>query len=364
MKNTLNNVSADKARELMESAITKAFKEKTTPPNIAMAGAAGVGKSSIVHSMAKSIAMTMDVGVDDVVVIDLRLASLEPSDVLGIPFVDGGDMKFSTPSYFPENDGKYYILFLDEMNSANPATQTASYRLVLDRTINNGKKLPDTCAIIGAGNRKEDKTGAKDLLPAFANRFAMHLNVDSSGTLDHFIETNVDETIIGFLAYDSSFINKPHSGEAGFPTPRSWKEGVNNHLSTYTNDMDLTIAISGAVGSEASTAFMAHREYYKSLPNWTKIRAGDDSYEYNVPSGDKGLEYSLGTSIAIQFIDALRDDLEDDVANLCTVSEQLSDEILIIMFRTIKRDKSVLARIMKHKSLFEQFNRIKSYVVA
>ena len=71
-------------------------------------------------------------------VIDLRMAQMEPTDIRGIPFFnkDLGVMDWAPPIELPSEElaAQYdkIILFLDEMNSAPPAVQAAGYQLVLN----------------------------------------------------------------------------------------------------------------------------------------------------------------------------------------------------------------------------------------
>jgi MoxR-like ATPase len=112
---------------------------------------------------------------------DLRLALMDPSDIKGVLYynTEMHTATWSAPPDLPtkEEAAKYpvVVLFLDEMNSAPPATQAAAYQLVLNRKVGT-YELPDNAVIVAAGNRDTDR-GVTYRMPApLANRF-IHLTL-------------------------------------------------------------------------------------------------------------------------------------------------------------------------------------------
>ena len=102
-------------------------------------GAPGIGKSSIVESVANS---------NDLELIDLRISQLAPTDLRGIP-VPKDDKAFWFPPEFLPTEGKG-ILFLDEINAAPPSlTESMLMPLLLSSSSNS--KL------------NSSKTGSNDL---------------------------------------------------------------------------------------------------------------------------------------------------------------------------------------------------------
>ena len=387
MQNIANAVSIDEAEFLIHASISKAFKSKKIAPNICLSGSPGTAKSSIIFQIAKRLEKELGKPVE---VIDLRLAAIEESVVQGIPFVaetgeigrsfrqaandeEGGyveykmrDMFFSTPAYFPRDPNKFYILFLDELMNAPLPVQHAAYRLILDRTCQNGTKLPDSCAIVAAGNLKEDKTGAKPLAPAAANRFAMHLVIDRNRAKDAFIryamQHDFDESIVGYLNYRSENVYQPPSnGESAFPTQRSW-EFANEHLKNEDiaeNNHFLTVAVAGAIGSPVAIDFMGFRENYDKLPDWKKVRAGKTKYE--VPRNDEQLKFAISTALAFQLIDAMKisDGDTSEVDNLCEIVDQVPNECKVVMFKTMRSaDAKIAMKFLKFPSLKTQWEPI------
>ena len=112
-------------------------------------GPPSVGKSQIVMQIAQR---------HGVVLIDLRLSQMEPTDLRGIPFRQGERVEWSIPSMLPEaaHHGAAGILLLDEINAAPPTVTAATYQLILDRRLGD-YRVPDGWALFAAGNRQGDR---------------------------------------------------------------------------------------------------------------------------------------------------------------------------------------------------------------
>ena len=114
-------------------------------------GAPGIGKSSVVESVANSNGLEL---------IDLRISQLAPTDLRGIP-VPKDDKAFWFPPEFLPTEGKG-ILFLDEINMAPPAVQGIAQQLILDRKVGS-YEVPEGWFIWSAGNRKSDYAAVFDM---------------------------------------------------------------------------------------------------------------------------------------------------------------------------------------------------------
>lgn len=365
--------SISEAKDIIKNSFLNALDKKQTPANVFLHGSMGIGKSSSVFQTAEEISKLLDV---DVVVIDIRLSAMESSDVQGIPYVsevtanitefsDGlssdtrtiKEMFFSTPSWWPKDDGKIYILFLDELTNATKSVQQSSYRLILDRSCQSGATLPPSTLIIGAGNLTTDGTGAKELLPALANRFSIHLLIDKEKVRNEFVNwamhsNTIDIRILSFLNHKKERICENPAGPA-FGTPRSWEQ-VHIHLNNdFFTDTQRKVAIAGAVGMTNMFDFNAYLTYIDQHPDWDKVRAGE---EYNLPEDDD-VAWSVCTPLAYETLKSLKDADEEAIKNLCSVVKQLSSELKIVFFKTLKTD-SVVASIFKYPELKEQFKTV------
>jgi hypothetical protein len=333
----------------------------------------GLGKSAVV----KQVTQELDIGF-----VDVRLAQMEQSDVAGIPYVAHGDgtasaetMKVSVPEWFPSKEkianGEFPeqgVLFFDECSNAPIAVQHAAYRIILDREVHRGATLGEGWAIVAAGNRKEDKTGAKGVAPALANRFAMHFDIGES--VDDFLiwayEAGLNEEIMGFLSFDASklYMFDPKKNDVAFATPRSWEQTSNILNVGYAED-ELNFAIGACVGDGVASEFAAFRKYYGKLPDMKKIMAGEETYK--VDTKDNGVIFALTSSLVSNLIQNAAD--TDKIKNLHEIMKQLPDDFLIMLYKNVKgvfenqenkAAKESLLNILN--TTLETFKRVSKYI--
>ncbi len=234
-----------------------------------MWGPPGIGKSDIVKQIAEE---------QNREVIDVRLSLWEPTDIKGIPYYDSDrkTMSWAPPSELPTDPESTAILFLDELNSAAPATQAAAYQLILNRRVGT-YRLPKGVSIVAAGNREADK-GVTYRMPApLANRFLhIELRHDFEDWLEWATQNREHEQVVGYLSFAKQDLYDfdPKSSSRAFATPRSW-----HFVSELLTDDDLdegtlTDLVSGAIGEGLAVKFMAHRKVAKQMPNPTSILEG------------------------------------------------------------------------------------------
>jgi len=240
-------------------------------------GPPGVGKSDLVSQLADDVNGLM---------LDLRMALMEPTDLRGIPYYNQAEnnMSWAQPVDLPSEElaSQYdvVVLFLDEMNSAPMATQAAAYQLVLNRRIGT-YNLPDNVVIVAAGNRETDR-GVTYRMPApLANRF-VHVEVaaDFETWQDWAIENQIHRDVLGYLTFAKNDLYNfdPGSNERSFATPRSWVF-VSELLQDEDGDPEMTESevsdlVAGTVGEGMAIKFNAHRKHSGKLPNPTDILEG------------------------------------------------------------------------------------------
>ncbi len=365
----LNSVSIGEAFEIMSQIGLSSINNDETPPNIFLHGSMGLGKSSIIKGLKHKIEEMNKF--DKVVLIDMRLSALDdPSSLMGIPYLpteknDDVEMLYSTPCWFPKHeDGTFYILFLDELPNAHPTIQQASYRLVLDRSLNNGKEMPKNVWTIAAGNLKGDNTGARDILPALANRFSLHLQIDKDRCVDDFISyayaNGIDPKIISFISYKRSALNGAYNNEPAFNTSRSW-EMLSNNLSKLDNLPDnLVLAtIAGTIGSALAIEFSAFLKFDHILPKWNDVRNG---VEYVVPQSIAECYYVM-TALSIELVTAMEDNDEVYINELSKIVKQLGTDHRVVLFKLIKSvNLSCLLKVLQYRSLFDLYKPISELV--
>ena len=262
-------------------------------------GPMGIGKSELIASLAQEMGGEM---------IDLRMATMEPTDLRGIPFYnkDSGKMEWAAPVELPTEEFAaqfpIVVLFLDEMNSAAPTVQAAAYQLVLNRRVGT-YKLPDNVVIVAAGNRETDK-GVTYRMPApLANRFVhLELRVDFDSWHTWAVNNRIHKDVVGYISFakQSLFDFDPRSPSRSFATPRSWTF-VSELLQDDDNDATVTDLVAGSVGEGVAVKFMAHRKIAGQLPSPTDILAGKVT---ELKIKEVSAMYSLVTSMCYELQDA------------------------------------------------------------
>tara|TARA_Y100000593_G_C4298230_1_gene331853 strand:+ start:500 stop:1591 length:1092 start_codon:yes stop_codon:yes gene_type:complete len=328
--------------------------------NVFIHGAPAVGKSQIVREVAAEHGCTF---------VDVRLAGVDASAVLGLPYVWNGEQFFSTHEWFP-TDGKPMLIFFDEMKNALPDTLVASFALILDRKLQNGKKLPDNVFIVAAGNMRTDKTGARELPEAMATRFAIHMVIDpataQSTFLNYAVRRSLNPHIISYLEF-----RKEHTyikGVDSFVTtavPRTW-EMLSGIMDMYSSDEYKTpeffSAVKGCVGLEAALGFLAYMEYIHLHPDWKRVRENDHTYEYTMDSAEPAVKFGVAVGAATQLIEVVDKNPSADISMFYEIVGQLNSEMLIIFFRSIRRSLKVGTIIIRHPKFCDLWTEVSRHV--
>jgi len=232
-------------------------------------GAPGIGKSDIAHQLGAESNRN---------VIDIRLSLWDPTDIKGMPYYNPtmNTMCWAPPMEFPTDPESTDILFLDELNSAAPATQAAAYQLILNRRVGT-YVLPKGVSIIAAGNRETDK-GVTYRMPApLANRFVhLEMRTDFADWLQWATNVNIHEQVVGYLSFSKSDLYDfdPRAATRSFATPRSWVFVSELLKDNDVDDGTLTDLVAGAIGEGLAVKFMKHREIAKQMPNPVDVLTG------------------------------------------------------------------------------------------
>lgn len=260
---TITSVQARKA-------MLKAFKTKRP---VFLWGPPGIGKSDVVAEIAQELGG---------LVIDLRMAQMEPTDIRGIPYFnkDINKMDWAAPVDLPDealaSQYPIVVLFLDEMNSAPPAVQAAGYQLILNRRV--GKYvLPDNVVIVAAGNRDSDKGVTYRMPMPLANRFVhLEMRPDFTSWQQWAVNKGIHKDVVGYLSFAKQDLYDfdAKSSSRAFATPRSWCF-VSDLLQDEDMDADTQFnLVSGAVGEGLAVKFVAHRKIAGRMPEPSDILSG------------------------------------------------------------------------------------------
>lgn len=238
--------------------------------------------------------------------IDFRLSQIEPSDLRGIPipvkmFYDANYKQIreseieSTPGYIEETgvvwaapsmlklpkDWKGVILF-DEINSAMPIVQAASYQLILDRRVGE-LVLPDSALILAAGNRETDGGVTFSLATPLRDRMThVEMVPDYNDWIENYAIPNMlNPGTIAFIKQTGSrlfnTLSPKDPSHSGGSSPRSWtrvSDIENVRKARDTSSAVYKALVAGRVGSTAGIEYTTYIENMADVPDVMDILEG------------------------------------------------------------------------------------------
>lgn len=231
------------SKRMFASLLTSSYRAKAP---LFVYGSPGQGKSSIIEQFARAVAKQR--GREFVswtqctqeqkteissnpskyfVLVDQRVAFLNPTDIQGIPEKDLANnwVKYMKADWIvilckPETDG---ILFLDELNQGHPAVMNAMMQVVLDRNF-DGTPMSKNYSICAAGNLMGEGN-VRPIEPNLMDRFKLVgiLILEPAEWIEYAKEKGINPWIINFVQTDPSqfFYQKPTAGDQKFVTPRT-----------------------------------------------------------------------------------------------------------------------------------------------
>ena len=278
-----NSITPNQLKELVKNIV-----KLPNPPTLFIWGPPGVGKSYIIHEIAKELKYDIQ---------PFILSLIDPTELKGfiMPNRNTKEAEIFPLHILPKAPG---ILFLDEVNTASQAVLNAAMRMIQEREV-GFEKIPDNIAVICAGNRIGDKVNVSKLSSAFINK-CIHLNVETS--VEDFkvwaTMNGVCPEVIAFISnYPGELMAEPRN-DYPYPTPRAWEK-----VSRMMTEIDLKIddklpLICGLVGDEIGIKFVDFVNNTFDVPEYlTKIFNGENIY----PKGtEPAKSYMLTASLSQQ----------------------------------------------------------------
>lgn len=234
-------------------------------------GSPGIGKSALMASIAKEFNLEL---------IDIRLAQIDPTELNGFPVPDYERRK---ASYIPMDifpiqgdplpkgkDG--WLIFFDEINSADRTVQKACYKVIYDRMI-GGHKLHKNVVIAGAGNLSTDNAIVEDLSTALQSRLS-HLRMvsDLKAWLPIAYDAGIHHYITDFLQFRPDALNNfdPNHSDLTFACERTWfaADKIIKHSASIRDCMPI---LAGTISEGIAREFEGYCEIYGQLPKFSEI---------------------------------------------------------------------------------------------
>jgi len=279
---------------------------------------------------------------------DIRLSQLDPSDLRGLPALNGKEtVEWKIPFwlYLASKKGAKGIIFLDEINLAPHTLQASAYQLIHDRELGE-VPIQDGVLVIGAGNRLEDKASVYDLPRPLQNRFthdtlsAPYIEQECKESWGKWaMENGIDMRIITFLIQRPTLLNpkiNEDSNERAFPTPRSW--AVCSKLISGETDLNWIDSLASmSIGASASSEFSSFLKFQRQI-NLKEILERPEKAA-NIKELD--LKYSLLSLVAEWFG---QNGKKDNLETVLQIADVIQPEFAILLLRFAK---------IKHESLFK-----------
>ena len=214
-------------------------------------GRPGVGKTELVQTLAARIGAEL---------YDLRLTTIEPQDLRGLPYYDHATAKtvWYRPEDLPDTD-RPAILFLDELTAAAPSLQPTVYGLLQERRVGR-HLLPPSVMIVAAGNQVEDGAIAYDMGTALSDRL-IHMIVQASADdwlANYAVAAGIHPTVAAFIRTRPDLLETTESslrrGQMIACTPRSWTR-VSRIMDNIADRAIRQVMIAGTVGAAPAAEF-------------------------------------------------------------------------------------------------------------
>lgn len=252
------------------------------------------GKSALVREVARTF---------NLYVIDFRGTTADPVDLNGYPSKteDGKKGTYIPFDTFPiEGDTipegySGWLIFLDELPSADYSVQKGMYKLLEDRMVGNHKLHPNV-AIIGAGNLETDNGIVNPLGTPMQSRI-VHLKLKVSVKEWLELDIGIDYRVLSFIRFKPEVIHKfkPDHDDFTFPCPRTW-EKLSNIIKPMSNIIHNKLPlIAGTIGEGMAHEFYGFVEIMQQLPTREQILANPES----VPISDEpSIKYAVSGLIS------------------------------------------------------------------
>ena len=308
-------------------------------------GSPALGKSSLAQEIANKFGLLL---------IDVRLAECDPTEIGGFPYFDEvlGKAKYYPLTTFPTTEDKVpegykgWLLMLDEFSSASIATQGASYKLVLDRKVGQHTLHPNVF-IIAAGNKEDDGAIVNPMSTALISRFAMfQLELNFKDWMEWAVSNGIDYRITSFLNFASKHLYQfKADATEPYACPRTWEmlsKIINpKGIPKATSDINVAV-VASLIGEGVAREFMTFLALEAKLPKFDTIVAKP---EETVLPTELGVQWAIMGMIAHNIS-------ASTAGQVCKYLDRFADELKVVTIREIR---------MRHPKLLDESKDFKSW---
>lgn len=217
---------------------------------VVVKGDAGIGKSQVIQKVGRDLGMK---------VIDLRLAQMEPGDLIGLPRTDPETQKtvWYAPEWWPRK-GEKTIIFFDELNRAPVDVRQAVFQVLTEYKMHT-HELPENTFLVAAINPDDGgkmNYQVEQFDAAMVNRMCfISMEPDVQQWVNWATAAGLHDMVIKFIAVNSQMLYA--GNETGpFPSPRSWHKVSDLMNAAAVPTTSQSEVIGGLVGDKAAVSFI------------------------------------------------------------------------------------------------------------
>lgn len=192
-------------------------------------GKPGIGKTEILRSL-----LVNKFDLPREAVVELRLGSMQDTDIIGIPTIshkDGYDVtKFASLETLPRKGThpEFGILVLDEITTCDSGVRTVALQLLDSSRSVGDYTLPDGWMIVALGNGPEDGADYEELKSTIISRCAgYYIEIDFPTWYEWASQNGIHDAVLGFLrqgmGQDLFNTDGRKDYDAQIATPRTWQ---------------------------------------------------------------------------------------------------------------------------------------------
>lgn len=306
-------------------------------------GSPALGKSSLAQEIADKFGLLL---------IDVRLAECDPTEIGGFPYFDEqlGKAKYYPLTTFPTTEDqippgyKGWLIMLDEFSSASIATQGASYKLVLDRKVGQHKLHPNVF-IIAAGNKEDDGAIVNPMSTALISRFSIfELELNFKDWMEWAVSNGIDYRITSFLNFATKHLYQFKADATDpYASPRTWHMLSKIIKSKPTSEISVAV-VASLIGEGVAREFMTFLALEAKLPKFDTIV---NNPETTVLPNELGVQWAIMGMIAHNIS-------ASTAGQVCKYLDRFPDELKVVTIREIR---------MRHPKLLDESKDFKAWIV-
>lgn len=332
-------------------------------------GGAGVGKSSMVKESGRELGYEVR---------EIRLSTLSPVDVRGVPYVDPQNpenFRFVPPAFMPTGkevwteqdfekglvekkmvgEHKPILLFFDEINTSPPMNQVVAYEISLDRKM-GGHLLPADCLVVMAGNRVQDRGATFEMPLPLANRL-VHIEMEAHEDifLQYGIAKNLPEGLLAFVKFKPQMLTqKPDGNNYAFPSPRSWENAAR-----FIANNGEKHEVAAVIGEAAAVELFEFLKLRKVLPDLDAVLENGTEFKHK----DESVMYFYAVALSNRLLKRFKEVKKEEdktklINNFVTALTAVEQEMQALAITCVKQDSQIIMALAKNRTLFNKIRSI------